>query len=315
VAVPIFECVPNFSEGRRPGVLAALAAAIRGVAGVRLIDVSPDPDHNRAVYTFAGQGDGTLEASFRSAEVALAEIDLRTHQGVHPRIGAVDVIPFVPLWNATMEACVALARRLAERLATQLGLPVYLYGAAAVDPTRTLATIRRGGFERLRTEIARSPWRPDYGPDQVHPRGGAVAIGAREILIAFNVDLETADLGVAREIAAAVRESSGGLPAVQAMGVLLPSRKLVQVSMNLLDYHRTSPLTALHRVETEAARHGVAVAAGELIGCAPRDALPPDPVAVLRLRSLRPEQVLDPERLARDLAGTEGPDGREGGRR
>jgi glutamate formiminotransferase len=315
VSFTVIECVPNFSEGRRPAVLAALAASIRGVGGVRLIDVSPDLDHNRAVYTFAGAGDAVLEAAFESAAVAVARIDLRAHEGVHPRIGAVDVIPFVPLWGATMEACAALAHRLAERLATRLGLPVYLYGEAARDPARTLAAIRRGGFERLRTEIAGPARRPDFGPAHVHPTAGAVAVGAREVLIALNVDLETTDLRAARAIAKAVRESAGGLPAVQAMGVPLASRQLVQVSMNLRDYRRTPPLVAFQRVEAEAARHGIAVAAGELIGCAPRDALPPDPVAALRLRRLRPEQILDPERLSRDLSGSEDPGGSEGGGR
>lgn len=307
MSFPLIECVPNFSEGRRPAVLAALAASIQGVAGVRLIDVSPDLDHNRAVYTFAGRGDVVLEAAFESAAVAVARIDLRAHEGVHPRIGAVDVIPFVPLRDATMEACAALAHRLAERLATRLGLPVYLYGAAGRgDPPRTLAAIRRGGFERLRTEMAAPARRPDFGPAHVHPTAGAVAVGARGILIAFNVDLETTDLSAARAIAKAVRESSGGLPAVQAMGVPLALRRLVQVSMNLQDYRRTPPLVAFQRVEAEAARRGIAVAAGELIGCAPPDALPPDPVAALRLRSLRPEQILDPERPWRDLSGEAG---------
>ena len=312
---PIIECVPNVSEGRRPAVLTSLAGAIRNAEGVRLIDVSPDVDHNRAVYTFAGEGDAVCDAAFRVAEVALEQIDLRMHRGVHPRIGAVDVIPFVPLWNATLEACAALARRLAERLAAQLGLPVYLYGAAAHDPTRTLPTIRRGGFEGLRADITLPARRPDHGPTRVHPTGGAVAVGAREILIAFNVDLETTDLAAARAIAATVRESSGGLPAVQAMGVALASRGLVQVSMNLRDYRRTSPLTALRRVEAEAARLGIAVAAGELIGCAPREALPTDPLATLHLRALRPEQILDPEGLARDLYGTAGSGGPPAGGR
>jgi glutamate formiminotransferase len=308
VSRPMIECVPNFSEGRRPAVLAALADAIQGVGGVRLIDVSSDVDHNRAVYTFAGEGDAVGEAAFESARVALDQIDLRTHQGVHPRIGAVDVIPFVPLWNATLEACVALARRLAERLADQLGLPVYLYGSAACDPVRELSAIRRGGIELLRTEIALPARRPDHGPARLHPTGGAVAVGAREILIAFNVDLETQDVAAARAIAAAVRESSGGLPAVQAMGVALPSRGCVQVSMNLRHYRQTPPLTAFQRVAAEAARRGIAVSGGELVGCAPRDALPRDPVTALRLRTLRPSQILDPEGLARDLTGGEGAD-------
>jgi glutamate formiminotransferase len=315
VSRPMIECVPNFSEGRRPAVLAALADAIQGVAGVRLLDVSSDVDHNRAVYTFVGGEDAVSEAAFESARVALDRIDLRTHQGVHPRIGAVDVIPLVPLWNATLEACAALARRLAERLAAELGLPVYLYGSAAGEPARELSAIRRGGFERLRTEIALPARRPDRGPARLHPTGGAVAVGAREVLIAFNVDLETQDLAAARAIAATVRESSGGLPAVQAMGVALPSRGRVQVSMNLRDYRRTPPLTAFKRVAAEAARRGIAVAGGELVGCTPRDALPPDPVTALRLRTLRPGQILDPEGLARDLNGGEGADEpRRGGR-
>ncbi len=314
MSVSLIECVPNFSEGRRADVLAALAASIREVPGVRLLDVSSDPDHNRSVFTFAGRAEAVFEAAYRSAAVALQRIDLRAHQGVHPRIGAVDVIPFVPLRDATIDACSALARRLAGRLAADLGVPVYLYGAAAASAARTLATIRRGGFERLRTEIARPARHPDHGPARVHPTGGAVAVGAREILIAFNVDLASTDLAAARAIAAAVRASSGGLPAVQAMGVPLASRGLVQVSMNLLDYRHTPPLLAYERVGAEAARRGIGVSAGELIGCAPRDALPPDPVAALHLRRLRPEQILDPEQIARELSGTdEAPAGAAGG--
>ncbi len=307
---PLIECVPNFSEGRRPPVLDALARSIRGVGGVRLLDVSSDPDHNRAVYTFAGEGDAVLDAAFRSAAVALERIDLRTHDGVHPRIGAVDVIPFVPLHDATTEACATLARCLGARLAARLGLPVYLYGQAGSDPARTLAAIRRGGFEGLQAEITHPARRPDYGPARVHPTGGAVAVGARGILIAFNVDLESTDVHAARTIARAVRESSGGLPAIQAMGVPLASRGCVQVSMNVQDYRRTPPLIAFQRVEAEAARRGIAVSGGELVGCAPRDALPPDPIAALRLRSLRPEQILDPARLARHLFGPTGAEDR-----
>ena len=292
---PIVECVPNFSEGRRPDVLEALAAGIRG-PGVRLLDVSADPDHNRAVFTFVGEGEAVLEAAFRSAAVAVERIDLRAHQGVHPRIGAVDVIPFVPLAGGSMPACATLARRLGALLADDLGLPVYLYGEAA-DRRRPLAEIRRGEFEGLRTAIAGPGRRPDFGPARLHPSAGAVAVGARGVLIAFNVNLNSADAAAAREIARAVRASSGGLPAVQAMGVPLRSRGLAQVSMNLLDYRQTSPLAAFGRVEAEAARRGLAVVDCELVGCAPREALPPDPVAALRLRGLRPEQILDPAAL------------------
>jgi glutamate formiminotransferase len=314
VPAPLIECVPNFSEGRREAVLAALAASIREVPGVRLLDVSPDPDHNRSVFTLVGRAEAVVEAAYRSAATALRWIDLGTHHGVHPRIGAVDVIPFVPLHDATMEACAALARRLAARLAADFGLPAYLYGAASRNAGRGLATIRRGGFESLRTEIADPVRHPDYGPARVHPTGGAVAVGARGILIAFNVDLASDDLAAARAIAAAVRESSGGLPAVQAMGVPLASRRLVQVSMNLLNYRRTPPLAAYERVGAEAARRGISISAGELIGCAPRDALPPDPVTALRLGSLRPGQILDLEHIARTFSGVDEPPAGAAGR-
>jgi glutamate formiminotransferase / 5-formyltetrahydrofolate cyclo-ligase len=302
---PLVECVPNFSEGRRPEILARLGDAVRGVRGVRLQDVSPDPDHNRAVFTIIGRPEAVYDAAYGSAAAAVALLDLRTHRGVHPRIGAVDVIPFVPLDGASIGDCVALARRLSEALAARFDLPVYLYAAAASDPARrTLAAIRRGGFEGLREAITAPERRPDFGPARVHPTAGAVAIGARDILIAMNVDLDSMDLEAARTIAQAVRESSGGLPAVQAMGLVLPSRGCVQVSMNLLDYRRTPPAQAFERVAAEAARLGIAVAAGELIGCAPAEALPPDPVRTLRLRALRPEQILDLAALARELGGT-----------
>ena len=301
---PLVECVPNFSEGRRPEILAGLAAAVRGVPGVRLLDVSADPDHNRAVFTIIGGPEAVYEAAYRSAAAAVAALDLRTHTGVHPRIGAVDVVPFVPLYAASLAECVALARRLGESLATRFDLPVYLYAAAASDPARrTLAAIRRSGFEWLHAAISAPDRRPDFGPARVHPTAGAVAVGARDILIAMNVDLDSTDLSAARKIARAVRESSGGLPAVQAMGVTLSSRGRVQVSMNLLDYRRTSPAAAFERVREEAARLRIAVAAGELIGCAPADALPPDPIQTLRLRTLRPEQILHPAALARELGG------------
>ncbi len=257
---PLIECVPNFSEGRRPEVIAALAAAVTGVPGARLLDVSADPDHNRVVLTFVGRAVPVLDAAFRSAEVAVAHIDLRLHRGVHPRIGAVDVIPFVPLYDASLDECVALARRLGDLLATRLALPVYLYAAAARTPDRrTLVQIRRGEFEGLRETITRPDRRPDHGPARVHPTAGAVAVGARGVLIAYNVNLRTTDLLAARTIARAVRESSGGLPDVQAMGVRLPSRGLVQVSMNLLDYRATSLQAVFDRVVAEAARRGIEV--------------------------------------------------------
>jgi glutamate formiminotransferase len=297
----IVECVPNFSEGRRPVVLDALAASIRAVAGIRLLDVSADPDHNRSVFTFVGASAAVLDAALRSAAVAVERIDLRAHRGVHPRIGAVDVIPIVPLVEGAMPECVALARRLGGVLAERLALPVFFYGQAG---PRTLAQVRRGGFERLRGAIDEPERAPDLGPERVHPTAGAVAVGARDVLIAFNVDLHSPDVAAAREIARAVRESSGGLPAVQAMGVFLQTRGVAQVSMNLLDYRRTPPLAAFQRVEAEAARRGLTVEAGELVGCAPREALPARPVAALRLRGLRPGQLFDPLRMVQGLDGS-----------
>lgn len=306
------------SEGRRADVIACLADAVRaerapsarseaaaqpgGGGAARLLDVSSDADHNRTVLTFVGGPEAVYEAARRLAEAAVANIDLNRHDGVHPRIGAIDVVPFVPLYNASMDDCRALAHRFAQYAADSLGLPVYLYAEAASRPEhRGLAAIRRGGFEGLRAAIGTAERRPDLGPPRVHPTAGAVAVGARGVLIAMNVDLARGDTPVARSIAGAVRESSGGLPAVQAMGLWLPRRGVAQVSMNLLDYHRTSPLQAFDRVREEAHRRGVEVAAGELIGCAPREALPPDPALALRLRTFDPRQVLDPQRLASDL--------------
>ncbi|HLW48803.1 MAG TPA: glutamate formimidoyltransferase [bacterium] len=291
--------MPNVSEGRRAAVIARLAGAARAVRDARLLDVSSDPDHNRSVLTLVGTPDAVLGAACALAAEAVAAVDLNEHEGVHPRIGAIDVVPFVPLYHASMAGCVALAQRFAEYAAGSLGLPVYLYAEAARDPARRgLAVIRHGGFEELREAIGTPARRPDVGPARVHPTAGAVAVGARDVLIAMNVDLTGADAPVARSIAGAVRESSGGLPALQAMGVWLPRRGLAQVSMNLLDYRRTSPLAAFQRVRDEAHRRGAAVAAGELIGCAPREALPADPAAALQLRTFEPRQILDPERLA-----------------
>jgi glutamate formiminotransferase len=290
-------------------VIARIAGAARG-GTAKLLNVSSDPDHNRSVFTLVGAPEAVYDAACRVAAAAVEAVDLTHHDGVHPRIGAVDVVPFVPLYRASMPDCVALARRFGAYAAEALGLPVYFYADAACDPrSRTLPEVRRGGFEGLRATIGTAERRPDLGPARVHPTAGAVAVGARGVLIAMNVDLDGADLRAARAIARAVRESSGGLPALQAMGMWLARRGLAQVAMNLLDYHRTPPLLAFEAVRGEANRLGVEIAAGELIGCAPREALPPDPAGALRLRTLEPGQVLDPERLAAELGG-ESPPGR-----
>jgi glutamate formiminotransferase len=267
------ECVPNVSEGRRPEVVARLASAAASAPGVRLLDVSSDPDHNRTVLTLAGTPDGLHASLLALYEAALPEIDLTRHEGVHPRVGAVDVVPFVPLGDTPMEVAVAAAERLAPEVARRFGLPVYLYERAARRPERrALADIRRGGFEGFPAKIADPAWTPDYGGPQVHPTAGVTVIGARFFLIAFNAVLETPDVAVARAIARKVRESGGGLPAVRALGVYLASRGRAQVSMNLVDYRRTPVLAALDRVRREAEALGTRVLETEVIGLVPEEA-------------------------------------------
>jgi glutamate formiminotransferase len=293
---PPLECVPNLSEGRRPEVVARLAAAASSAPGARLLDVSSDPDHDRSVLTLAGGPEGLHWALLALYEAALAGIDLGAHQGVHPRLGAVDVVPFVPLGDTPMAAAVAAARRLAEEVARRFGIPVYLYEQAALRPDRTaLAEIRRGGFEGLPAKLADPAWAPDFGPARAHSTAGATVIGARFFLIAFNAVLATADVGIARAIARRVRESGGGLPSVRAMGVPLASRGLAQVSMNLVDYRRTPPARALAAVEAEAAALGTAVVETEIVGLVPaaavegvswRDLKLPGPPPILEERLL-----------------------------
>jgi glutamate formiminotransferase len=292
--MPPLECVPNVSEGRRPEVVARLAAAASSPPGVRLLDVSSDPDHNRSVLTLAGEPEALHQGLLALYAAAVAAIDLNAHRGVHPRLGAVDVVPFVPLGDTPMAAAVAAAGRLAPEVAARFGMPVYLYEQAARVPgRRALAEIRRGGFEGLPAKLADPAWAPDFGPARAHPTAGATVIGARFFLIAFNAVLATADVGAARAVAARVREAGGGLPAVRAMGVPLASRCLAQVSMNLVDYRRTPILTALKAVEREAAALGTRVVGTEIVGLVPAAAVEgmawedlklPGPVAILEER-------------------------------
>jgi glutamate formiminotransferase len=294
--VLVLECVPNLSAGRRPEVVARLAAAAAAPPGVRLLDVSSDPDHNRSVLTLAGGPEGLHRSLLALYEAALAGIDLAGHQGAHPRVGAVDVVPFVPLGETPMAAAVAAAERLAAAVAERFGLPVYLYERAARRPERaSLALIRSGGLEGLAARLAEPAWAPDFGPARVHPTAGATVIGARFFLIAFNAVLAMADVAAARAIARRVREANGGLPAVRALGVALASRGLAQVSMNLLDYRRTSPLQALRRVEAEAAALGTRVLESEIVGLVPAAAVHGVTAADLLLRGELP--VLE-DRLA-----------------
>ena len=291
---PILECVPNVSEGRDQRVLDRLADAIRGVAGVRLADIHSDPDHHRSVFTFLGEPDAVEAAALVLAAAVFRNVDMRRHHGVHRRIGALDVVPFVPLRDMTMEEAAARARAVGERLARIHGLPVYFYGAAATTPARrALPAIRAGEYEGLPARLADPAWRPDAGPARFDPEKGATAVGARDILVAYNVWLDSADVDAARAIARAIRESSGGLPKLQAMGLPLARQHLVQVSMNLLDYRVTSLARAFDAVQSEADRRGIAVNRGELVGLAPHAAFGGRAPESVGLGNMTPEQYLE----------------------
>ncbi len=286
----LVECVPNFSEGRDPHVIAQLVQAIRGVPRVRLLHVTSDHDHHRSVITFVGEPEAALEAAFRAIQTAAQLIDLNQHHGQHPRIGAADVVPFVPLGETTLDQCVELAHRLGARVGAELQLPVYLYEAAAQRPERRLlAEVRRGGYERLLETIHLPERAPDYGPSTVGP-AGAVIVGARQPLIAYNVFLKTDDVTVAQRIARDIRESSGGLPTVRALGLLVNGQ--AQVSMNLTDYRVTPLHQVMQAVSALAAQHGVEVDRSELIGLLPQRAALETLAACLKLPALEPEQLL-----------------------
>jgi glutamate formiminotransferase / 5-formyltetrahydrofolate cyclo-ligase len=269
----IIECVANVSEGRNLRALAAMGDAVRAVAGARLADVHSDADHHRSVFTVLGTPAVVEAAALALAEAALLRIDMREHHGLHPRLGALDVVPFVPLADTPMSTAVDAAHRVGSALAERHGLPVYFYGAAARGRARReLPDVRRGGYEALAGRLSTPAGAPDAGPARFDARAGAAVVGARDVLVAYNIWLDTSDLGIARAVARAVRERDGGLPAVRALGVALPSRGLVQVALNVLDY-RITPLPAVFdRVAREAAGHGVGVRRGELVGLAPRAA-------------------------------------------
>ncbi|MGH9478757.1 MAG: glutamate formimidoyltransferase, partial [Terriglobales bacterium] len=271
----LIECVPNFSEGRDAGVVNALVEAMLAVAGVVLLDREMDADHHRAVVTLAGEPQAVAEAVLAGVGVAAERIDLRRHHGAHPRIGATDVVPFVPLEGVTLEECARLAAWVGEEIWRRFQIPVYLYEAAARRPERrNLEAIRRGQFEGLREEIGSDPDRlPDFGAAAVHPSAGATVVGARKFLIAYNVNLATPDVTVAKTIAKAIRASSGGMPAVKAMGVQLSDPPRAQVSMNLTDFEVSSIAAVWRAVNAQAEQHGTRAVESELIGLAPRAAL------------------------------------------
>lgn len=290
----LVECVPNFSEGRNEDIVRALVAAVRSVRGVFLLDEEMDRDHHRSVLTFVGTPEAVAEAAFQATKMAVGLIDLRQHQGGHPRVGATDVVPFVPIRGVTMEDCVALAKKVGKRVGEELSVPVFLYERAASRPDRApLESIRRGGLEGLADRMKDPAWPPDFGPPTLHPTAGATVVGARPPLIAYNVNLQTDDLNAAKAIAKTIRTSGGGLPFLKAIGVALPSRSLVQVSMNLTNYEETPIHVAFEAVCREAQRLGVSVAGSEVIGLIPQRALVQTSEFFLKLASFDPTQILE----------------------
>jgi glutamate formiminotransferase len=290
----LIECIPNVSEGRRAPVIDGIADGLRNVPGLSLLDYSSDPSHNRSVYTMVGSAESVETGVLTLFERALAEIDLRGHKGEHPRLGAVDVVPFVPIEGATMEDCVALAKRVGATVAERFGVPVYLYEEAATQPSRrNLEDIRRGEFEGLPAKMQSADWRPDFGPHAPHPSAGAAVVGARMALIAYNINLATDRLDVAKRIAAAIRHSSGGFRFVKAAGFKLDDRGIVQVSMNLTNYEKTPVFRVFETVKREAARYGVAVLESEIVGLIPSAALLATAEHFLQIEGFKPEQVLE----------------------
>ena len=290
----IIECVPNISEGWSKKKVLEIAGALNAFPGVKLLDICMDRDHHRGVLTFIGPPDAMQEAALAVCGRALESIDMREHTGAHPRIGAVDVVPFVPLGEATMRDAVRVAQGFGRAYGERNRLPVYFYGEAARVPwKRELSDIRRGGYEALRERMSDPRWMPDAGPAVFHERSGATAVGARIPLIAFNINLKSGDLALAQNIARTIRQSGGGLPFVKALGIPLKSRKLAQVSMNLTDYRVTSVRTVFERVREVAARHGIEILESELIGLIPQAALAGTTPGDLKLRGFSDTKILE----------------------
>ena len=291
----IVECIPNFSEGRRSEVIDQIVAAITAIPGVTLLDREADPNHNRSVITFVASPDHIVDAAIAGAGKAAELIDLNKHSGEHPRMGATDVVPFVPIAGVTMDDCVHLARQCGERMWRELEIPVYLYEKAAVRPEReNLAAVRKGQFEGIRAEIETSDERrPDFGQQRVHPTAGITAVGARPPLIAYNVNLGTSDVEIANKIARAVRHQTGGLRYVKALGFELKDRGIVQVSMNMVNFEGTPLFRAFEMIKNEAARYGVPVVGSEIVGLVPQRALNAVADFYLQLENFSEAQILE----------------------
>jgi len=291
----LVECVPNFSEGRNSEIVDKIVEEIKKVDGVTLLDRESDPDHNRSVITFIGEPEAVKKAAFAACAKAGKIIDMNKHKGEHPRIGATDVIPFIPICDVTMEECVELAKKLGQEISTKLKIPVYLYAEAATRPDRVkLPDIRKGEYEGLKEEIkTNTDKKPDFGPNKMHPTAGATVVGARHPLIAFNVNLNTNDLEVAKNIARKIRESSGGFKAIQAMGFDIKERGIVQVSMNLLNYEVTSMFKVFDAIKEEAEKQGVEVIGSEVIGLVPMNALIDVAEKYLKIENFKKDQILE----------------------
>ena len=292
----LIECVPNFSEGARPEIIETIVAKVRESSGARVLDLQSDASHNRSVLTLAGDPDALSKAILALVDACVASIDLRTHRGEHPRLGAVDVVPFIPLEGATIADCVSLARKVGEAIAKTHNIPVFLYEDAASAPHRKgLEDIRRGQFEGLAAKLKDPLWQPDFGPSEPHPSFGAVVVGARMPLIAFNVNLNTDDVEVAKKIAKGIRHSTGGFRFVKAMGLIvdIKGRKVAQVSMNMTDFTKTPLFRVVETIRNEAARYGVAVTGSEIVGLVPAQALIDAAEHYLQLTDFSANQVLE----------------------
>ncbi|MGH9367198.1 MAG: glutamate formimidoyltransferase [Thermoanaerobaculia bacterium] len=294
----VIECVPNISEGRDRARIEEIAAGVRATPGARLLDVSSDAAHNRSVLTLVGDAAGVRAAVLALFEAALPRIDLTRHEGEHPRMGAVDVVPLIPIRGATVEQCVALSREVGAEVAQRFGVPVYLYeDSATSERRRNLAEVRKGEFEGFAEKMKSPDWRPDFGPERPHPTAGVVAIGARAPLIAYNINLGTRDLTVADRIAKAIRHMGGGFRYVKAMGVELSDRGQVQVSINMTNYKKTPLHRVFECVRSEAERYGVPVVGSQIVGLAPAEALTMAAEHYLRLENFSGDQVLETKLL------------------